>query len=327
MAQGDYPRDLIGYGRTPPHPRWPGDAHVAVQFVLNYEEGGENCILHGDAASEAFLSEIVGAQAWPGQRHMNMESIYEFGSRAGFWRLWRLFTERGLPLTVYAVAMAMARNPDAVAAMNEAGWEIASHGLKWIDYKDFAREDERHHINEAIRIHTEVAGSRPLGMYQGRTSVNTLELVMEEQGFLYAADSYADELPYWVSGPHGPQLIVPYTLDANDMRFATPQGFNAGDQFFAYLKDSFDVLYAEGKSGAPKMMSVGLHCRLVGRPGRAAALARFLDYVQGHDRVWVATRLDIARHWIATHPPAGGYVPSRMPKALLAERLGPPNAS
>ena len=227
-----------------------------------------------------------------------------------------------MPLTVYAVAMAMARNPDAVAAMNEAGWEIASHGLKWIDYKDFAREDERHHILEAIRIHTETAGSRPLGMYQGRTSVNTLDLVMEEQGFLYAANSYADELPYWVSGPHGPQLIVPYTLDANDMRFATPQGFNAGDQFFAYLKDSFDVLYAEGKAGAPKMMSVGLHCRLVGRPGRAAALARFLDYVQGHDRVWVATRLDIARHWIATHPPAGGYVPSRMPRALFAERFG-----
>ena len=234
MSQGDYPRDLIGYGRKPPHPRWPGDAHIAVQFVLNYEEGGENCILHGDAASEAFLSEIVGAQAWPGQRHMNMESIYEFGSRAGFWRLWRLFTERAMPVTVYAVATAMARNPEAVAAMKEAGWEIASHGLKWIDYKDFAREDEREHILEAIRIHTEVTGSRPLGMYQGRTSVNTLDIVMEEQGFLYSADSYADELPYWVSGPHGPQLIVPYTLDANDMRFATPQGFNSGDQFFAY---------------------------------------------------------------------------------------------
>ena len=215
--------------------------------------------------------------------------------------------------------MAMARNPEAVAAMNEAGWEIASHGLKWIDYKDFAKEDERQHILEAIRIHTEAAGSRPLGIYQGRTSVNTLAIVMEEQGFLYSADSYADELPYWVSGPHGPQLIVPYTLDANDMRFATPQGFNAGDQFFAYLKDSFDVLYAEGKAGQPKMMSVGLHCRLVGRPGRAAALARFLDYVQSHDRVWVATRLDIARHWIATHPPAGGYEPSRMPRALAME--------
>jgi chitin deacetylase len=319
MAEGEYPRDLIGYGRTPPHPHWPGDAHIAVQFVLNYEEGGENCILHGDAASEAFLSEIVGAQPWPGQRHMNMESIYEFGSRAGFWRIWRLFTERGMPLTVYAVAMAMARNREAVAAMNEAGWEIASHGLKWIDYKDFAREDERQHILEAIRIHTETAGSRPLGIYQGRTSANTLDIVMEEQGFLYSADSYADELPYWVCGQHGPQLIVPYTLDANDMRFATPQGFNAGDQFFAYLKDSFDVLYAEGKAGQPKMMSVGLHCRLVGRPGRAAALARFLDYVQSQTRVWVATRLDIARHWIATHPPAVGYEPSRMPRALAME--------
>ena len=326
MTQGDYPRDLIGYARTPPHPRWPGDAHIAVQFVLNYEEGGENCILHGDAASEAFLSEIVGAQAWPGQRHMNMESIYEFGSRAGFWRLRRLFTERRLPLTVFAVATAMARNPDAVAAMHEAGWEIASHGLKWIDYKDFAKEDERCHIDAAIRLHAETAGRRPLGMYQGRTSINTLDLTMQEQGFLYSADSYADELPYWVNGPHGPHLIVPYTLDANDMRFATPQGFNAGDQFFAYLKDSFDVLYAEGRAGQPKMMSVGLHGRLVGRPGRAAALVRFLDYVQAHDQVWVATRLDIARHWIATHAPAGGYVPSRMPRALFVERFGAPIA-
>ncbi len=303
MPLGDYPRDLIGYGRSPPHPRWPNEANIAVQFVLNYEEGGENCILHGDAASEAFLSEIVGAQAWPGQRHMNMESIYEFGSRAGFWRLWRLFTERAMPLTVFAVATAMARNREAVAGMQEAGWEIATHGLKWIDYKDFAKEDERGHVREAVRIHTEVTGSRPLGIYQGRTSAHTLDIVMEEQGFLYSADSYADELPYWVRGPHGPQLIVPYTLDANDMRFATPQGFNSGDQFFAYLKDSFDLLYAEGAAGRPKMMSIGLHCRLAGRPGRAAALARFLDYVQGHDRVWVARRIDIARHWIATHPP------------------------
>lgn len=306
MPQGDYPRDLIGYGRTPPHPRWPNDAHVAVQFVLNYEEGGENCILHGDAASEAFLSEIGGARAWPGQRHMNMESIYEFGSRAGFWRLWRLFTERGMPLTVFAVATAIARNRDAVAAMKEADWEIATHGLKWIDYKDFAKEDEREHVREAIRIHTEIAGSRPLGIYQGRTSENTIDIVTEEQGFLYSADSYADELPYWVTGSRGPQLIVPYTLDANDMRFATAQGFNSGDQFFAYLKDSFDVLYAEGAAGQPKMLSVGLHCRLAGRPGRAAALARFLDYVQAHQRVWVARRIDIARHWIATHPPTCG---------------------
>jgi putative urate catabolism protein len=305
MPAAPYPRDLIGYGRNPPDPRWPGGAHVAVQFVINYEEGGENSILHGDAASEAFLSEIVGAQPWPGQRHMNMESIYEFGSRAGFWRLWRLFTERAMPVTVFAVATAMARNPEAVTAMKQAGWEIASHGLKWIDYKDFSLADERAHILEAIRIHTEATGERPLGFYQGRTSAHTLDIVMEEGGFLYSADSYADELPYWVRGPRGAQLIVPYTLDANDMRFATPQGFNSGDQFFAYLKDSFDVLYAEGKRGAPKMLSVGLHCRLVGRPGRAAALARFLDYVKGHDRVWVATRLDIARHWIAQHPADG----------------------
>jgi OHCU decarboxylase len=317
----EYPRDLVGYGRTLPHPRWPGEARIAVQFVINYEEGGENSILHGDAASEAFLSEIVGAVAWPGQRHMNMESIYEFGSRAGYWRLFRLFTERKLPVTVFAIATAMARNPDIVASMNEAGWEIASHGLKWIEYKDFAKADEAAHVRDAIRIHTQVAGTRPLGFYQGRCSENSLAIAMEEQGFLYSADSYADELPYWVTGPHGPQLIVPYTLDANDMRFATPQGFNSGDQFFAYLKDSFDVLYAEGAT-APKMMSVGLHCRLAGRPGRAAALARFLDYIQDHDWVWVATRLDIARHWIRTHPPQAGYVPSRMPRALFVERFG-----
>jgi len=317
----DYPRDLIGYGAKPPHANWPGGARIAVQFVINYEEGGENCILHGDAASEAFLSEIIGAQAWPGQRHMNMESIYEYGARAGFWRLHRLFTERAMPVTVFGVAMAMERNREAVAAMNEAGWEIASHGLKWIDYKDYAPADERAHIDEAVRLHTEVAGARPLGFYQGRTSVNTLDLTMAEGGFLYSADSYADELPYWVEGPHGPHLITPYTLDANDMRFATPQGFNSGDQFFAYLKDSFDVLYAEGVE-APKMMSIGLHCRLVGRPGRVAALARFLDYVESHQHAWVATRLDIARHWIKHHPPAGGYRPSRMSPALFVEVFG-----
>ena len=272
-----YPRDLAGYGRNPPDPKWPGGAAIAVQFVINYEEGGENCVLHGDAASEAFLSEIVGAAAWPGQRHMNMESIYEYGSRAGFWRLWRLFTSRQMPVTVYAVAHALMRHPEAAAAMKEAGWEIATHGLKWIEYKDFKLEDERAHILEAIRIQTELTGERPLGFYQGRASENTTRIVMEEGGFLYSSDSYADDLPYWVAGPRGPHLIVPYTLDANDMRFATPQGFNSGDQFFAYLKDSFDVLYEEGLAGAPKMMSIGLHCRLVGRPGRAAALARFLD--------------------------------------------------
>ena len=316
-----YPRDLVGYGPKPPHARWPGDARIAVQFVVNYEEGGENCLLHGDPASEAFLSEIVGAAAWQGQRHMNMESIYEYGSRAGFWRLHRMFTERNMPVTVFAVAEAMARSPDAVAAMGAAGWELATHGLKWIEYKDFAKPDEASHIHKAVALHTTVAGARPLGFYQGRCSENTLNIVMEEQGFLYSADSYADDLPYWIAGPHGPQLIVPYTLDANDMRFATPQGFNSGDQFFAYLKDSFDVLYAEGAT-QPKMLSIGLHCRLAGRPGRAAALARFLDYVQSHDKVWLATRLDIARHWIKTYPPAGGYVPSWMPRALFVERFG-----
>ena len=321
MTSEAYPRDLAGYGRDVPHPHWPGQARIAVQFVINYEEGGENNILHGDAASEAFLSEIVGAAPWPGQRHMNMESIYEYGSRAGYWRLWRMFTQRNLPVTVFAVASALARYPEIVGSMREAGWEIATHGLKWIDYRDVPPEREAADIAEAIRIQTELTGERPLGFYQGRTSQNTTPLMMAEGGFLYTADSYADELPYWLDGAHGPQLCVPYTLDANDMRFATPQGFNAGEQFFAYLKDTFDTLYAEGET-APRMMSVGLHCRLVGRPGRAAALARFLDYVLSHDRVWVAKRLDIARHWIRRHPPAGGYAPSKLPKALFCEVFG-----
>jgi OHCU decarboxylase len=316
-----YPRDMIGYGQSPPHVQWPNGARIAVQLVLNYEEGGENNILHGDAASEAFLSEIVGAQAWPGLRHMNMESIYEYGSRAGFWRLHRLFTERNLPVTVFGVATAMARHPEAVRAMQQAGWEIATHGLKWIDYRDFSAADEAHHIAEAVRIQTELTGARPLGMYQGRTSANTTMLTMREQGFLYSSDSYADELPYWIKGPHGPHLIVPYTLDANDMRFATPQGFNSGEQFFTYLRDSFDVLYGEGAT-SPKMMSVGLHCRLVGRPGRIAALARFLDHVQSHDKVWVTTRLDIAKHWIKFHPPTDGYSVAGLPRALFVERFG-----
>jgi putative urate catabolism protein len=298
-----YPRDLKGYGRHTPDPRWPGGAAIAVQFVLNYEEGGENSILHGDETSESFLSEIAGAQPWPGQRHMNMESIYEYGARAGFWRLWRLFTARDMPLTVYGVAHALMRSPDQVAGMKEAGWEIATHGLKWIDYKDFPREEEAWHLAETIRIHREVTGERPLGFYLGRCTVNTLDLVMEEGGFVYSSDSYADDLPYWVKGPKGPHLVVPYSLDANDMGFATSQGFNSGEEFFAYLRDSFDILYAEGLAGAPKMLSIGLHCRLVGRPGRARALARFLDYVQGHDHVWVARRLDIARHWHQHHKP------------------------
>jgi len=320
MAETSYPRDLVGYGRNPPHPHWPDGARIAVQFVVNYEEGGENCILHGDRASEAFLSEIVGAAPWPGQRHMSMESIYEYGSRAGFWRLWRLFTERSLPVTVYGVATALARNPEAIAAMKEAEWEIASHGLKWIDYKDFSSDEERAHMREAIRIHTEVTGSRPLGWYTGRTSEHTNRLVAEEGGFLYSADSYADDLPYWEESPKGPLLIVPYSLDANDMRFATPQGFNSGDQFFAYLKDTFDTLYEEGEN-APKMMSVGLHCRLAGRPGRAAALARFLDYAMSHEGVWVTRRIDIARHWIRHHRPAG-LKPSTMTKAVFVELYG-----
>jgi putative urate catabolism protein len=301
----DGTRDFIGYGRTPPHPRWPGEARIAVQFVINYEEGGESSILEGDPASEAFLSEIVGAQPWPGQRHMNMESIYEYGARAGFGRLHRLFEERGLSVTVYGVARALQQNPEAVAAMRQAGWEIASHGLRWIDYAQVPEDVERAHMAEAIRIHAELTGERPLGWYTGRSSVSTRRLVMEDGGFLYDSDSYADDLPYWVSGPNGPHLVVPYTLDANDMRFATAQGFNSGDQFFAYLRDGFDLLYAEGRE-RPKMMSVGLHCRLVGRPGRAAALARFLDHVMDHERVWVARRIEIARHWHAHHHPGDG---------------------
>jgi len=298
-----YPRDLVGYGRTPPDPRWPGGARLALQVVINYEEGGENCILHGDAASEAFLSEIVGAAAWPGQRHMNMESIYEYGSRAGFWRLWRMFTGRGIPITVYGVATALERNPEVVAGMKEAGWEIASHGLKWIEYKDFPRAEEKAHLDEAIRIHTAATGERPLGWYTGRCSENTLDLVMDEGGFLYCSDVYSDDLPYWVAGPKGPFLMIPYTLDSNDMRFATPQGFNSGEQFFAYLRDSLDYLLAEGEAGSPKMLSIGLHCRLAGRPGRAAALARFLDYAASKPGVWFARRIDIARHWHEHHAP------------------------
>jgi len=300
----DYPRDLVGYAGSPPDPRWPGGARIAVQVVLNYEEGGERCVLHGDGESEAFLSEIVGAAPWPGQRHMNMESLYEYGSRAGLWRLHRLFVARELPITVFGVATALMRNPAAVEAMKTAGWEIASHGLKWIDYRDFDRKSERAHIHEALRIHEQVVGQRPQGWYTGRTSEQTVPLVMAETGVRYSADCYSDDLPYWIAGPDGPFLMIPYTLDANDMRFATPQGFNSGNQFYGYLKDTFDQLYAEGVAGAPKMMSVGLHCRLAGRPGRAAAVARFLDYAVGHDGVWFARRSDIADHWYSHHLPA-----------------------
>ena len=297
-----YPRDLIGYGQNPPNPQWPKEARLALQFVINYEEGGENCILHGDPASEAFLSETVGAAPLPGVRNINMESMYEYGSRAGFWRLHRLFTQRHLPVTVYAVAMALERHPDAGKAMVDAGWEVASHGYRWIDYQYVGEDTEREHIRKAIEIHTQVIGRRPLGFYQGRLSPNTRRLVVEEGGFLYDADSYADDLPYWNREYGRPHLVIPYTLDNNDMRFATYQGFNSGDQFFTYLKDAFDVLYAEGAM-APKMMSVGLHCRLSGRPGRAAALGRFLDYATEHEDVWICRRVDIAQHWHEHHRP------------------------
>jgi chitin deacetylase len=316
-----YPRDMAGYAGRPPDPRWPGGAKIAVQIVLNYEEGGENCLLHGDAASEAFLSEIVGAAAWPGQRHWNMESIYEYGARAGFWRLHAMLTARGIPVTVYGVATALARSPAQVAAMQAAGWEIASHGLKWVEHKDMPEDEERARIAEAIRLHEEVTGERPRGWYTGRCSMNTLRLAAEA-GMDYVSDSYADDLPYYVAVGGRDQLVIPYTLDANDMRFATPQGFNSGDQFEAYLRDSFDMLHAEGRAGAPRMMSVGLHCRLAGRPGRAAALARFLDHAAAHDGVWFARRIDIARHWRATHPPARRERPSEMDRDAFVARFG-----
>jgi putative urate catabolism protein len=309
----NYPRDLIGYGRNPPHAQWPGGARIALQFVLNYEEGAENCVLHGDKASETFLSEIIGAQAFE-MRHMSMESIYEYGSRAGLWRLLRMFEERRLPLTIFGVAMALKRNPEAVAAFGELGHEIACHGLRWISYQHMDEATERAHLQEAVAIIKEMTGAAPLGWYTGRDSPNTRRLVVEHGGFAYDADYYGDDLPFWeqvtITCADGrpqtkPHLVVPYTLDANDMRFAAMQGFNSGTQFFDYLKDAFDVLYKEGDPDGlnrPKMMSVGLHCRLVGRPGRAAALARFLDYVQSHDKVWITRRIDIAEHWHATHP-------------------------
>jgi len=315
-----YPRDLHGYGETPPDPRWPDGARIAVQIVLNYEEGGENSILHGDPASEAFLSEIVGAQPWPGQRHANMESIYEYGARAGFWRLHRML--RDLPVTVYGVATALARSPAQVAAMQAAGWEIASHGLKWIEHKDMPEDAERAAMQEAIRLHAEVTGAPPRGWYTGRSSENTLRLAAETGAFAYVADTYADDLPYWVEFGPRTQLIVPYTLDANDMRFATPQGFNSGDQFYAYLRDSFDCLYREGAEGAPKMLSVGLHCRLAGRPGRAEALRRFLDHARSHDGVWFATRLEIAEHWARVHPHRRQERPSEMDRDAFVARYG-----
>jgi OHCU decarboxylase len=318
-----YPRNMQGYGPNPPAANWPNGAKIALQFVVNYEEGGENCLLHGDAASEAFLSEVVGAQPWPGQRHWNMESMYEYGARAGFWRLHRLFTDAQIPVTVYGVATALERAPEQVAAMISADWEIASHGLKWIEYKDFTRQAEADHMAEAIRIHTHVTGERPQGWYTGRCSLNTVDLVSEEGGFAYCSDTYDDDLPYWREHLGHNQLIIPYTLDANDMRFASAQGFNSGDQFFTYLKDSFDALYAEGMAGSPKMMTIGLHCRLIGRPGRVQSLKRFIAYAQAQSNVWFARRIDIAKHWHKHHPPVKhGQFPIEMDKTTFVATYG-----
>jgi putative urate catabolism protein len=302
----DYPRDLIGYGRNPPHPQWPGGARIAVQFVLNYEEGGENSVLHGDAASEQFLSEIVNPAAYPA-RHLSIESMYEYGSRAGVWRILREFDRRGLPLTVFGVAMALQRHPELVAALQEAGHEIACHGWRWIHYQEVDEAVERQHMELAIDAITRMTGQRPLGWYTGRDSPNTLRLVCDAGGFLYSSDYYGDDLPFYTGvrrsdGVMVRQLIVPYTLDANDMRFVSPSGFANGEQFFTYLRDTFDVLYEEG-ADAPKMMSVGLHNRLVGKPGRMRGLQLFLDHLARHERVWVCRRVDIARHWHEQFPP------------------------
>ena len=305
-SEEQYPRDMIGYGAQPPQADWPDAARVALQFVVNYEEGGESNVLHGDAGSEQFLSEIIGAEAYP-ERHLSMESIYEYGSRAGVWRLLREFEARGLPITVFAVAMALQRNPELAAELARLDHEIACHGLRWIHYQRVDAAIEREHMQQALDILSRLTGKRPEGWYTGRDSPNTRRLVVEQGGLLYDSDYYGDDLPLWTqvktsAGEVKSHLVVPYTLDVNDMRFATPQGFNSGEQFFQYLRDSFDVLYAEGEH-TPKMMSVGLHCRLVGRPGRFRALQRFLDHVQQHEQVWVCRRIDIARHWIARHPP------------------------
>ena len=316
-----YKRNMIGYGPEAPDANWPGGAKIAVSIVLNYEEGGENCVLHGDTASEAFLSDIPGAAQWPGQRHWNMESIYEYGARAGFWRLHRLFTSMNIPVTIFGVATALARSPEQVAAMKAAGWEIASHGLKWIEHKDFPEDEERSQIAEAIRLHTEVTGSRPTGWYTGRCSVNTVALTAEA-GFDWISDTYDDDLPYWIESGDRDQLVIPYTLEANDMRFATSPGYIEGEQFFQYLKDAFDELYREGNDGRAKMMSIGLHCRLIGRPGKIAGLRRFLEYAQGHEGVWFPRRVDIARHWAETHPPQRYERPTQMDRATFVSAYG-----
>ena len=318
-----YPRNMLGYGRSPPDAKWPGGAYVAVQLVLNYEEGGENNILHGDAASEAFLVDVIGAAPWPGQRHANVESMYEYGARAGFWRLYDCFVGRKIPVTVYGVATALMRAPQQLLAMQEAGWEIASHGYKWIQHKDMPPEEERAQIAEAIRLHTIATGERPTGWYTGRSSLQTVDLVSEEGGFEYVSDTYDDDLPYWRPHKGRAQLIIPYTLAANDMRFVTAPGFDNGEEYFQFLKDSFDVLYEEGRRGAPKMMSIGLHCRLVGMPGRFAGLKRFLDYIQSKDKVWIARRVDIARHWAQHHPyEAPKLVPSEMDRTQFVGHFG-----
>jgi OHCU decarboxylase len=307
-----YPRDFKGYGQNPPDAAWPNGAKIAVSLVLNYEEGGENNILHGDGGSEAFLSDIAGAAPWPGQRHWNMESIYDYGARAGFWRLHRLFTGTDIPVTIYGVATALARNPEQVEAMKQAGWEIASHGLKWVEHKDMPLEQERAQIAEAIRLHTEVVGTPPRGWYTGRCSVNTVDLTAETGQFDWISDTYDDDLPYWREHGDRDQLVIPYTLEANDMRFATSPGYTEGEQFFTYLKDSFDTLYAEGQSGQAKMFSIGLHCRLIGRPGKIAGLKRFLDYAKSHKDVWFPRRIEIAEHWAKHHPHQRFARPSQM---------------
>lgn len=317
-----YPRDFRGHGPNPPDAAWPGGARIAVSLVLNYEEGGENNLLHGDAQSEAFLSDIAGAAPWPGMRHWNMESIYDYGARAGFWRLHRLFTDRGIPVTVYGVTSALARNPEQVAAMKAAGWEIASHGLKWVDHRDMPADVEAAQIAESFRLHEEVVGEPPLGWYTGRCSMNTVRLTAETRRLAWISDTYDDDLPYWIEVGDHDQLVIPYTLEANDMRFATAPGYITGEQFYQYLKDSFDALYAEGAEGRAKMFSIGLHNRLIGRPGKFAGLKKFLDYAQSHQGVWFPRRIDIARHWAATHPHQRIERPSQMSRDCFVQRFG-----
>ncbi|NEY90691.1 allantoinase PuuE [Tabrizicola oligotrophica] len=317
-----YPRDFRGHGPDAPDAQWPGGAKIAVSIVLNYEEGGENNLLHGDAQSEAFLSDIAGAAPWPGMRHWNMESIYDYGARAGFWRLHRLFAERNIPVTIYGVTSALARNPEQVAAMKAAGWEIASHGLKWVDHRDMAPEEEARQIAESFRLHEEVVGEAPQGWYTGRCSMNTVRLTAETRRLAWISDTYDDDLPYWLEAGDHDQLVIPYTLEANDMRFATAPGYITGEQFYQYLKDSFDTLYAEGLDGRAKMFSIGLHNRLIGRPGKFAGLKKFLDYARTHDGVWFPRRIDIARHWASTHPHRRIERPSQMTRERFVARFG-----